>query len=123
MSNLNKAITVVLLVLALGLQWTALQSVAWVSMFVKFSREAPLIEALVKTFDGQHPCLLCKIVKEGQQADQRPATQLPTKPLDLCLPASPVTLIPLLIFTPLTASDSHVDPRFERPLTPPPRSA
>lgn len=58
---------VVLLCLTLGLQWTLLQGIAWTSMFIGFASEGSVIEAVEKTFDGQHPCPLCTKVKEGSQ--------------------------------------------------------
>jgi len=59
--------TVLLLCLALGLQWALLQGIAWTGMFISFAREGSMIEAVEKTFDGQHACELCKKVKEGTQ--------------------------------------------------------
>ena len=51
-----------LIVLALagsiGLHWAFLQSVAWDGMVISYSEDAPLSEALAKTFDGRHPCFL-----------------------------------------------------------------
>ena len=57
------------LVLSLGLHWTVLQSAAWVGMVVAYSKDASLGEALEKTFDGAHPCPLCKIVESGSKSD------------------------------------------------------
>ena len=30
-----------------------------------YSRSADVVDALIKTFDGKHPCTLCYKVKEG----------------------------------------------------------
>lgn len=59
--------TVLVLCLALGLQWALLQGIAWTEMFISFASEGSVIEAVEKTFDGQHGCALCKKVKEGTQ--------------------------------------------------------
>ena len=56
-----------------GLHWGFFQSVAWVGMAVSYSQDAPLKEALVKTFDGKHPCPLCKEIAKGKQAEKRSA--------------------------------------------------
>jgi len=58
----------------MGGHWFALQTVAWVGMFVENRREAPLTEALEKTFDGEHPCSLCCVVKKGlqEEGEKRP---------------------------------------------------
>src|SRR6266702_1217567 len=56
---------------SIGLHWTFLQAVAWAGMIVSFSQEAPLGEAVVKTFDGQHPCKLCKQIARGKQSEKK----------------------------------------------------
>jgi hypothetical protein len=60
-----RACILLTLVLSLGLHWTVLQSAAWVSMVVSFSQEGTMLDALEKTFDGEHPCPLCKVVERG----------------------------------------------------------
>ena len=54
------------LILAVGAHWIVLQSVAWAGMVINYSQNAPLTVALQKTFDGAHPCKLCKVVEEGR---------------------------------------------------------
>jgi len=63
-------LAVVLLSLVLGLHWAALQSVAWATMFVERVQRSTVTEALQTTFDGKHPCALCRAVKEGRAAEQ-----------------------------------------------------
>ncbi len=57
-----------------GGHWVALKTVAWVGMFVENQRSGSLVEALEKTFDGQHPCALCCVIEKGQQdeGEKRP---------------------------------------------------
>jgi hypothetical protein len=78
-----RLVTVLLLVLTLGLHWALLQTVAWTGMLVSYSRGASFQEAVAKTFDGQHPCCLCKAIQNGraeekqqQQQTERPGTRL-----------------------------------------------
>ena len=60
-----------------GNHWLVLQSAAWVGMFVRFAQEDSVGEALEKTFDGKHPCPLCRKVQEGRSQDrQGPAALL-----------------------------------------------
>jgi hypothetical protein len=83
------------LVLSLGLHWTALQSAAWLGMIVKYSQDASIEEALEKTFDGEHPCELCKLVEQGtkqQGQDEKKASDA-IKKLDL-LAMVPARFIP-----------------------------
>lgn len=58
--------------LSLGMHWALLQGVAWAGMLVSFASEGTVIEAVQKTFDGQHGCALCKKVKEGQSNRKQP---------------------------------------------------
>jgi hypothetical protein len=57
---------------SIGLHWAFLQSVAWVGMVISYSENATLTEALVKTFDGRHPCSLCKRIAQSNQTEKKP---------------------------------------------------
>jgi len=56
---------------SIGLHWAFFQSVAWVGMVVSYSQDAPLRQALAKTFDGKHPCALCKQITKGRQSERK----------------------------------------------------
>jgi len=58
------------LIIAVGGHWAVLQSVAWVSMAVTYSKTDSLEVALKKTFDGRHPCKLCAAVKEASKRNK-----------------------------------------------------
>ncbi|HUJ11483.1 MAG TPA: hypothetical protein VL171_15830 [Verrucomicrobiae bacterium] len=62
---------VVAVCLSIGGHWALLQSVAWTSMFVRFSSDGSFSEALSKTFDGQHPCCLCKLIQKGRGLEKK----------------------------------------------------
>ncbi len=64
-------VVVLALVLVTGGHWALLQSVAWTGMAVSYSRQTSLTKALKMTFDGKHPCPLCKIVKAGKAAEKK----------------------------------------------------
>ena len=79
-------ILVILTALSVGLQWGVVQVVGWIGMTWEFSQSETLSDALKMTFDGQHPCELCKLVaQEGPLADtdgkQAPEKQSDLKPL------------------------------------------
>ncbi len=72
-----------------GGHWAVLQTVAWSGMILNYSRVHGLQKGVEETFDGKHPCPMCKKVTEGvhnesaqpdkqqQQAsktDKKPAT-------------------------------------------------
>lgn len=118
--------TVPLLCLSLGLHWGVLQSVAWASMLVERARTQTLAEALDTTFDGQHPCEICVIVRDGKAAEkkaQTPQTSSSSVRVELCvrLEAVPVLYDPGL---PLTVFPAHpfLSSRLEPPPLPPPRT-
>lgn len=62
--------------LASGSHWVALQAVAFGSMIFRYAQEAPLAEAIAMTFDGQHPCPLCRAVQQGRQQEEKQRPQL-----------------------------------------------
>ncbi len=112
-----------MLAVVLGAHWLVLQSVAWVGMIVSYSQDAPLIEAISMTFDGEHPCKLCKVVEEGKQSTEKQTLLKLDKKLDLLCAETPVLLPPLLPVTLLTHGASRAPARAEAPPGPPPRLA
>jgi hypothetical protein len=54
-----------------GGHWAALQTLAWGRMFINFAQQDSVAAALVKTFDGEHPCALCLTVRNGLQETQQ----------------------------------------------------
>jgi hypothetical protein len=69
--RLTKAAVAVGLACSIGLHWGFFQSVAWVGMVVNYSQNATFTEALVKTFDGKHPCALCQGIARGKQSERK----------------------------------------------------
>jgi len=66
---------VLLLVLSLGLHWAFLQTVAWTGMLVSYAQQGTFAEAVSKTFDGEHPCTMCKVVQQGRAAERQQEQQ------------------------------------------------
>ncbi len=60
--------------ISLGFQWTLLQSVAWTVMLLDRSAEMGWVQAIETTFDGHHPCSLCKVVRKGRDTQQQQTT-------------------------------------------------
>jgi hypothetical protein len=46
------------------------QEVAWVKMLVSYTQERGLKRGVIETFDGKHPCKLCKKAAEIRQQEQ-----------------------------------------------------
>lgn len=121
--QLSKWLLVVLLVLATGGHWALLQAVAWVSMAARYSQDSRLEVALVKTFDGQHPCALCKAVQQGKSAEQKQDLLRADIKLDLFLVQAPSLLYPPPLYVFPTCEPAWHLTRAESPPTPPPRAA
>lgn len=47
-----------------------LQGIAWTKMLVEYSASDGLLEGTRKTFDGEHPCSMCKSITEGKKTEQ-----------------------------------------------------
>jgi hypothetical protein len=74
----GRIITIFAICCAIGLQWIALQSVAWTTMVFEYSKHAPLCRAIAQTFDGAHPCALCQVVNKGKNSEKQSGLQSPT---------------------------------------------
>ena len=111
-----------MLALAVGGHWVLLQSVAWVRMTVRFSQAASLEEALKMTFDGEHPCALCKAVKQGKQSEQEPQRRTLDKKIDLYCPHHAIEVVQPVKHLPAFAAVKHVSSGREAPPRPPPKA-
>ena len=73
----GQVLMLLVLFAASGGHWMVLQSVAWSRMLVSYSQEGKIVSAVAKTFDGRHPCSLCKQIEQAKKSDpqQEQATQ------------------------------------------------
>jgi len=69
--RLRKAFVCLTLALLLGANWAALQTVAWTAMLARHLQAEPLQKALAKTFDGKHPCCLCKAIEAAKKTQKK----------------------------------------------------
>lgn len=93
-STIGRAATILALCFSLGLQWIALQSVAWTAMLVQNARHQPLSEAVARTFDGAHPCDLCHAVAAGKKSEQKSQVSPTYAKIDLICLLRPLRLQP-----------------------------
>lgn len=113
---------VLMLALSLGWHWTALQSFAWARMFFTYSQQAPFSEALKKTFDGENPCTVCKLVQEGKKSEQEHPTSHTIGKVDLFLDCSDLVLYAPDMPEPSFALIHFRQESAPSPPIPPPRS-
>lgn len=90
-------------------------------MVISYSHQASLTEALAKTFDGKHPCKLCKNIAESKQSEKKADSDLDLKKFEFSFVASA-----FVFRAPVCFDDSHPCDLFAPVLTktppvPPPR--
>ncbi len=68
---------------ASGGHWVVLQSIAWGTMLVDYSRASGVAEAVSRTFDGQHPCALCTSIQKHRASEKRADIQVASGKLDM----------------------------------------
>ena len=122
LSRAPRFLIVLALASSIGLHWALLQSVAWVTMVVTYSQTTTLKEALARTFDGEHPCALCKQVAAGKKSEKKSDLQLEAKKLTF-LDCSESFLFAHLQFEMLRPKDATAGTLTAPPLLPPPRIA
>lgn len=121
--RMARLLVVLALTISLGAHWMFLQSVAWVGMVANYSQTAPFTQALSKTFDGRHPCKLCKLVQQGKAAEKKQDTQKPKIKIE-CVLLSEKVLPPPPPFEVLAfPAPESLDKRRDSPPTPPPKRA
>lgn len=99
-----------------GGHWLALQSVAWVGMIASYAMGETLVVAIEKTFDGEHPCGLCEVVKTGREQEQKQQVAKTIVKLDavlvatLALPTPQASDWQYFVFTPVIVARSLAPP-------------
>jgi hypothetical protein len=118
----GRFVTILALCCAIGLHWVALQSLAWTTMIVEYSKHAPLRAAITQTFDGTHPCSLCHAVNAGKTSEKKADLQSPTPKIDMICALRAIRLVPAFapfVYAPVTFSSPEIA---HSPPVPPPRS-
>ena len=90
------------LFLSTGGHLALLQGVAWATMIRDYSRAGSVTAAVEKTFDGKHPCPLCKkIAAQRSHEENAPVTVKVDKKAEVFI-ASDVAIIPLPVISTFT---------------------
>lgn len=112
---------VAILSLTVGFHWTLLQSVAWVGMIIEFSGQGSFQRAVANTFDGQHPCPICKLVRAGKNAEGKSEVRPTLQKFDLFADRSAGFYFPPSSESPFSRLPLMIS-RLEAPPLPPPRT-
>jgi len=117
----GKIAVVFALIATLGAHWALLQTVAWTTMLANNLCSQPLSEAVAHTFDGQHPCPLCKAIAAGKKSEKKNEFTAPTPKLEFPPARENPVLITPSSFHLLPLANSFADSLAQKPPTPPPR--
>jgi hypothetical protein len=112
---------VLVLAASIGLHWALFQSLAWTSMLADHLRHDPLARAVALTFDGHHPCSLCKAIAAGKKSEKKTDSGPSSKSLEFPPAPEHLTLIgpPGVALEP--PGDLFAESLATAPPTPPPR--
>jgi hypothetical protein len=70
------------ILMATGTHWLAFQSFAWTTMLAENLHTSSWQRAIQRTFDGKHPCCLCKQIAKDKQSEKKSDAQLEVKKPD-----------------------------------------
>lgn len=119
--RVSKIFLVLALVVTLGAHWAFLQTVAWTAMLANNLRTQSVAEAVSLTFDGDHPCPLCKVIAAGKKSENKSAFAPQTQKMEFPPLAQEIVLLaPPPIPIPSLKTFSVKSLTLE-PLLPPPR--
>jgi hypothetical protein len=90
-------------------------------MVINYSQHCSLVRAVEQTFDGAHPCDLCKRISNAKDAEKKQDNQRTTLKTDLICVVRQFTLLPP--FAPINYSElaSCLVGGSQQPPSPPPR--
>jgi hypothetical protein len=117
----GKILVICALIATTGLHWTLLQSVAWVGMIAGYSEHSTFKVALEKTFDGRHPCCLCKAIAAAKKSQQKNEFALQKQKLEFPPFKGDFVLIAPSRFEVLPRVNSSAKSLTQKPLLQPPR--
>ena len=121
--RLPTLLTAVALACSVGLHWAVLQSFAWSTMLASNLTRTSLTTALERTFDGKHPCALCKMVAEGRKSEKKSSSEFSHKKIEGIVRPAALTVCQPACFTLAIGPAIHPTTVLYRPPVPPPRSA
>jgi hypothetical protein len=113
----------VVLACSIGLHWSFLQSLAWTTMLADNLRTTSFSAALQRTFDGKHPCPLCKAIAQGKKSEKKSDALLPLKKFEGLNQVVAIVVSPPASFPTIEAQETFFATFAHAPPTPPPRAA
>ena len=121
-TRVGNVLLIVALLGATGGHWALLQTFAWANMLATNLQTESTGDALARTFDGEHPCKMCKRIARGKQAEKKTELPLQIKKMEFLSDRPAPIFIATLPFPSVPASLAELDGISHRPSVPPPRS-
>ncbi len=119
--RLGKVLVVFSLIATLSAHWALLQTVAWTTMLASNLQSGSLCTAVTRTFDGAHPCCLCKAIAAAKRSEQKNTLSVETQKLEFPPVQGELVLFAPSPFEPVPCMDAFASSLFHKPLLPPPR--
>jgi hypothetical protein len=119
--RLGKLLVVFALVATISAHWALLQTVAWTTMLAGNLQSGSFRDAMTQTFDGNHPCSLCKAIAAAKKSEQKNQSAFEQLKLDFPPVHENLVLIPPSRFESFPRKDLFCESVLQKPLTPPPR--
>lgn len=113
---------IVAVLMATGTHWVVLQSIAWTGMLAENLHTNSLPKAIACTFDGKHPCCLCKEIAKHKQSGKKSDLQLELKKLEFPYSKIKFVFCPPSDFREVRAADQSGPLLTHAPPVPPPRA-
>ena len=118
----GQVLMLLVLFAASGGHWMALQSLAWTRMLMSYSRGGHIVAAVAKTFDGRHPCALCKQVERAKSTEPQPVRAMELENQAAFVAPARMAMVRIEgISWKLEIPEWHGEIRAEQPTAPPPR--
>lgn len=92
-------------------------------MLVSNARHVHLTEAVAKTFDGAHPCGLCKAVAEGNKSEKKSQVLPAISKMDLICTTGIFRFLPPWVSYDYDPAPVFLPEQFYSPPAPPPRGS
>jgi hypothetical protein len=120
-ARVAKMVVIVTLVATTGAHWALLQSVAWTTMLAENLSCGSVGQAMSLTFDGKHPCPICKAIAAGKKSEKKKDSTLQLQKFEFPLATENPALPAPLQFESPPPSIAFPKVHTARPPVPPPR--
>jgi hypothetical protein len=122
LTRFSRSFVALVICYSIGGHWIGLQSIAWASMVVNYSQQCSIAKAIERTFDGEHPCDLCKHISKARDTEKKQDSRSLNAKADLICTTRRVVLLPPFSYFDYPDLISSVGSSLDRTPYPPPRA-